>query len=151
VEEIRTALSAAFSQAGAELQAEHLPFVFTDRQALGLVFQNLISNAVKFRGSLPPKIMVTASQSADQTFFCVRDNGIGIESDSQEKIFQLFGRSRQHGEFPGTGIGLAMCKRLVEGLGGQIWVFSKPGEGAAFHFSLPNRKSIIDFQKSFPT
>jgi signal transduction histidine kinase len=100
------------------------------------VFQNLISNAIKYRGPAAPCIRIDAKASGTEWIFTVEDNGIGLDMKYAERIFGVF--KRLHGpEIPGTGIGLALCKRIVENHGGRIWVESEPGRGAKFRFTLP--------------
>ncbi len=116
-----------------------LPVVMADEVQLSLVFQNLLDNAIKFRdGATRPRVHIAAERRDDLCLFSVRDNGIGIPSDrgQSERIFQVFQRLHPADAYPGTGIGLALCKRIVERHGGRIWVESAPGEGATFYFTL---------------
>ena len=101
------------------------------------MFQNLIANAIKFRGERPPQIHVGARAEAGRWVFSVRDNGIGIDAQYFERIFQVFQRLHTRKTYPGTGIGLAICKKIVERHGGKIWIESQPGQGSTFYFSLP--------------
>jgi light-regulated signal transduction histidine kinase (bacteriophytochrome) len=101
------------------------------------VFQNLIANAIKFRGSNQPVIRVESRRSQTNWEFTVSDNGIGIASQHLEMIFVIFKRLHTHAEYPGNGLGLAICKKIIERHGGKIWVESEPGQGSAFHFTLP--------------
>ena len=100
------------------------------------MFQNLISNGIKFRGDRPPQIHVSARRDADRWVFAVRDNGIGIEQQYWEQIFVIFQRLHTRQKYAGTGIGLAICKRIVERHGGRIWLDSQPGQGTTFYFTL---------------
>ena len=113
-----------------------LPTVMADRPQLGQLFQNLIGNAIKFRGNEPPRVHISASRNGSGWIFSVRDNGIGIAPEYSERIFIIFQRLHSRQEYAGTGIGLAICKKIVERHGGHIWVESEVGKGATFHFSL---------------
>jgi signal transduction histidine kinase len=108
-----------------------------EAQQVGLVFQNLLGNALKFHGAALPRIHVSARPEGAMWVFAVQDNGIGMEAKQAERIFQVFQRLHTRSEYPGTGIGLAICKKVVERHGGQIWVESEPGHGATFFFTLP--------------
>jgi light-regulated signal transduction histidine kinase (bacteriophytochrome) len=123
-------------ESGAEITYEALPAVQSDFTHLSQVFQQLISNSIKFRGSEPPRIHISATQVDDEVTFSVRDNGEGIDPRFNEEIFRAF--KRLHGrEVPGTGVGLAISKRIIEQYGGRIWVEPEPGQGAVFKFTLP--------------
>lgn len=127
---------AAVRESGAEVTNDALPSVLFDFAQLTLLFRQLLTNSIMFRGPDPPKIHVSATEGADKVQFSVRDNGIGIDPRYHEQIFGVF--KRLHGrEFPGTGIGLAICRRIVEQRGGRIWVESELGQGATFHFTIP--------------
>jgi signal transduction histidine kinase len=138
---VRTALDALagpIEEAGAQVTVEPLPVVCVDRTAICRVFQNLIGNAVKFSvPGRPPEVHVDAERDGAMWRFDVRDNGIGMEPADAERIFQPF--KRLHGEeaYPGTGIGLAICERIIGQHGGRIWVTSRPGAGSEFSFTLP--------------
>jgi chemotaxis family two-component system sensor kinase Cph1 len=101
------------------------------------VFQNLLSNAIKFRGADPPRIDITAERRDNDWLFLVRDNGIGIDPKYFDRIFVIFQRLHTREQYAGTGIGLAMCKKIIERHSGRIWVESNPGSGARFFFTLP--------------
>jgi signal transduction histidine kinase len=104
---------------------------------LAQVFQNLIGNALKFRGQAPPRIRLAARKQNQEWTFSVADNGIGIAPEHAQTIFAIFKRLHTHAEYPGSGIGLSICKKIVEQHGGRIWVESEPGKGSTFHFVLP--------------
>ena len=133
-------LSRLVAETHADIAVESsLPKVAADRTQLTQLFQNLVGNAIKFRGPLPPKIEIGAREEDAEWVFWVRDHGIGIEPQYFERIFQIFQRLHTPRQYPGTGIGLAICKRIVERHQGRIWVESEPGEGATFYFTLPRR------------
>jgi PAS domain S-box-containing protein len=130
-------LGATIAESGAVVTHDLLPTITTDSTQLTQVFQNLVGNAIKYRGIEAPRVHVSATRSAvPEWTFAVRDNGLGIEPEYFEKIFILF--QRLHGrEFAGTGIGLAICKKMLERLGGRIWVESQAEKGSTFYFALP--------------
>jgi light-regulated signal transduction histidine kinase (bacteriophytochrome) len=134
-----TNLRAAIEESGAAVTWDPLPRLSADDVQLAQLFQNLIGNALKFRGAGVPRIHVSAVERESDWEFAVRDNGIGIEPQYFERIFMVFQRLHTKGEYPGTGIGLAICKKVVERHGGAIRVTSQPGEGSQFHFTLPKR------------
>jgi len=130
-------LSVAIRESGAVITHDPLPTVIADELQLMQLLQNLISNAIKFRGEQPPQIHLSAERSPEGWRFAVRDSGIGIEPQYFERIFVVFQRLHTRREYPGTGIGLALCKKIVERHGGRIWVESQPGQGSTFYFTLP--------------
>ena len=130
-------LKAAIEESGAEVTAEPLPTVTGDRQQLVQLLQNLVSNAVKFHGPQAPHVHVSANRKGREWVFAVQDNGIGIGPQYFDRIFVIFQRLHTKEEFPGTGIGLALCQKIVLRHGGRLWVESQPGEGATFHFTIP--------------
>ncbi|HEX8203479.1 MAG TPA: ATP-binding protein, partial [Isosphaeraceae bacterium] len=130
-------LTIAISEGEAVVRVGELPVVRADATQLTQLFQNLISNAIKFRGPDPPRIAVEARRRGPAWVFSVCDNGIGIDPRHVERIFLIFQRLHSRAEYPGTGIGLALCKRIVERHGGRIWVDSRPGRGSSFVFTLP--------------
>jgi PAS domain S-box-containing protein len=131
-------LRVVIEETGAELTHDPLPWVRSDPTQLVQLLQNLIANAVKFRGAEIPRIHVGAAREAGQWRFWVRDNGIGIDPRFRERVFEIFQRLHPRSAYPGTGIGLAICKRIAERHGGRIWVESEPGRGATFFFTVPD-------------
>jgi len=132
-------LRAAQTESGATIRRAQLPSVAADGFQLGQLFQNLIGNAMKFRGDRPPEIEIAVRRAGAEWIFSVADNGIGIEPKYIEQLFIVFKRLHTRAEYPGTGIGLAICKKVVERHGGRIWVESEPGRGTTFFFTLPCR------------
>jgi len=130
-------LTLAVDESGAVISHDPLPTVLGDETQLGQLFHNLLANAIKFRGTQPPRVHVSAERNGTEWRFAVRDNGIGIAPEHAERIFVIFQRLNTREEYPGTGIGLAICKKIVERHAGTIWVESEPGRGATFRFSLP--------------
>ncbi|MBZ0271099.1 PAS domain-containing protein [bacterium] len=130
-------LAGAIQESGARVTHDDLPDVVADREQLVQLFQNLIGNAIKFRRDEAPRVHVAASPGDGHFEFTVKDNGIGIAAEHLEKIFGVFQRLHSRGDYPGSGIGLAIAKKIVERHDGKIWVESTPGEGTAFHFTLP--------------
>jgi signal transduction histidine kinase len=130
-------LRLTIAESGAVVTHDPLPTVVTVPGQLKQVVENLLSNAVKFRGPEPPRIHLSAQRHGPEWVFSVRDNGIGLDAKYAQRIFQMFQRLHTRREYPGTGIGLAICKKIVERHGGRIWVESAPGQGATFYFTLP--------------
>jgi light-regulated signal transduction histidine kinase (bacteriophytochrome) len=133
-------LRAAVEEASASISYEGLPTLEADEVQLTQLFQNLIGNALKFRSASVPRIDVSASETDREWEFAVKDNGLGIEPAYFERIFMVFQRLHSKGEYPGTGIGLAICKKVVERHGGRIWVESQLGAGSCFRFTLPKKQ-----------
>jgi PAS domain S-box-containing protein len=129
-------LRLALEDAGAEVKAEPLPWVKGDESQLVQLLQNLVGNAAKFRGERPSRLRVSSTLEGDTVTVAVEDNGIGIEPQYHERIFAIFQRLHAKEEYPGTGIGLSICKKIVERHGGRIWVESTPGQGSTFRFTL---------------
>jgi PAS domain S-box-containing protein len=130
-------LKVPIQESGAIVTVDALPHVQGNEAQLLRLFQNLLANAVKFRGPDQPRINVSASRQDNEWHFAVRDNGIGIDPRHFKRLFVLFQRLHAASEYPGTGLGLAICKKIVEQHGGRIWVESAPGHGATFYFTLP--------------
>lgn len=130
-------LEVAIREAQAVVGSGPLPLLRADAVQLGQVFQNLVGNAIKFRGSEPPRVQVSAERSGDRWRFSVSDNGIGFEMQFAERIFQVFQRLHERDRYPGNGIGLAITRKIVERQGGKVWAESEPGRGATFHFTWP--------------
>ncbi len=133
-------LQTAVHESGARVTHDHLPTVVADGSQLLQVFQNLIGNAIKFRGPDPPSIHISASKKGREWVFSVTDNGIGIASEHADTIFVIFKRLHTRAEYPGSGIGLSICKKIIERQGGRIWVESQPGQGSTFKFTLPDTR-----------
>jgi PAS domain S-box-containing protein len=130
-------LRAAIEAAKAVISYDPLPTIVADRTLLGHLFQNLISNAIRFRSQAPPQVRIGARRQGSEWLFVVRDNGIGIDAQYQSRIFDMFQRLHPRDEYPGTGVGLSICKKAIEKLGGRIWVESQPGKGSSFFFTIP--------------
>ena len=137
-------LSASVRERRAEVTHDPLPVVHTNPTHLTQVFQNLIGNALKFQGDAPARIHVGATALPDGWQFSIRDNGVGIPADQLNRIFSIFQRLHGQGEYPGTGIGLAICKRIVEKYGGKIWAESEPGKGSTFYFTLTAPREVME-------
>ncbi len=133
-------LQLAIREKNAAVTHDPLPLTYGDSGQLTQVFQNLIDNAIKFCREEAPKVHVSASVKEGECVCQVKDNGIGIAPEYLDKLFLLFQRLHTRKEYPGTGIGLAICKRIIERHGGRIWVKSRPGEGSTFYFIIPTTK-----------
>jgi signal transduction histidine kinase len=143
-------LELAIQESGAEVTSDPLPTVTADGMQMGQLLQNLIGNAIKFTRGRSPRIHVSAEQrdtgeEAAHWCFSIQDNGIGIARQHAERVFQIFQRLHTREECPGTGIGLALCKRIVERHGGRIWFESEPGQGTTFYFTLPEGSQDLDW------
>lgn len=135
-------LGTAIQESGAMVTHDLLPTLMADGSQLAQVFQNLIGNAIKFRGAEVPAIHIRAERkNPAEWLFCVTDNGIGIASEHAEMIFIIFKRLHGRAEYPGNGIGLSICKRIIEHHGGSIWAESRPGHGSSFQFTLAIRET----------
>ncbi len=130
-------LSDQIAQAGAVIEAGDLPVVRAQLTLLTVVFQNLLGNALKFRGERPPRILITATRAGAFWELCVADNGIGIEPQYADRVFLIFQRLHDRAAYPGTGIGLAMCRKIIEYFGGRIWVDTGVTDGTTFRFTVP--------------
>ena len=140
VERARVNLRAALEESGGAITHDALPVVMGDEMQLTQLFQNLAGNALKFHGEAKPLIHISGIEREHEFEITVQDNGIGIEAQYFERIFMVFQRLHDKGEYPGTGIGLAICKKVVDRHGGRIWVESRPGGGSRFLFTLPKKK-----------
>jgi len=134
-------LHKAIDETNARIECGELPPVLAVSSELTQLFQNLIGNAIKFRAADPPFIRISAETNKEEAVFSVADNGIGIAPEHADTIFVIFKRLHTREEYPGSGIGLAICKKIIERLGGRIWVESEPGHGATFRFALPAPKA----------
>lgn len=138
-QEVMRDLKAAIAENGGSVTWNELPIVIGDYTLLRQLFQNLIANALKFHGGAPPVVRISASRQGDQWQVHVRDNGIGIDVEHASRLFTIFQRLHTREKYPGTGIGLAICKKIVETHGGRIWIEPRaPGDGAEFVFTLPS-------------
>lgn len=133
-------LAAMLHETGAVVTHDHLPTVLADTMQMGQMLQNLLINALKFQGRQSPQVHISAQRQDNEWLFSVRDNGIGIDPKHQERIFAIFQRLHRREDFPGTGLGLALCKKIAERHGGRIWVESEPGRGSTFYFTIPGGK-----------
>lgn len=130
-------LQSAIDSSGAMLTSDDLPRVRGSSAQLTSLFQNLIGNALKYRGEDPPEITLSVKRVDREWRITVSDNGIGIDPKHHDRVFDLFKRLHERGRYGGTGLGLAICRRIAEGHGGSIWVDSELGKGARFHMTLP--------------
>jgi light-regulated signal transduction histidine kinase (bacteriophytochrome) len=130
-------LESSIHDSGGQVACGKLPIVMGDRSQLVQLMQNLIGNGLAYRSDTPPHIHISAKRSAKDWIFSISDNGIGIDPKHYEQIFEIFKRLHNQKDKPGTGIGLAVCRRVVNRHGGKIWVESEPGHGSTFHFTIP--------------
>jgi signal transduction histidine kinase len=137
VEQVLHNLRSLIDAEGAVITFDELPIVQANDDRLAQVFSNLITNAIKYRGDRKPKVHVTATDNGTEWIFKVKDNGIGIDMQHADEIFVLFKRLHSSEQYDGSGIGLAVCKTVIERFGGQIWVESEPGKGSTFFFTIP--------------
>jgi PAS domain S-box-containing protein len=136
IERVKTSLATSINESKATITYNGLPVLTANDTLLTQLFQNLISNAIKFRSDNPPEINIDAARENGHWLFSVRDNGIGFEQLYADRIFQPFKRLHNREQYPGSGIGLPICKRIIEKHGGEIWAESQPGKGATFNFTI---------------
>jgi len=137
---VKSYLKTMIEESNTMISIDPLPVVIGDEALLTQLFQNLISNAIKFhREGISPQVYISGIEKKNKWIFCVRDNGIGIEKDDIDRIFVIFQRLHKRNEYGGTGIGLAICKKIIQRHGGNIWVESEIGKGSTFHFSISKR------------
>lgn len=144
MKEVLQTLASSIQESGATVTHGELPTVWGDRTQLAQVLQNLIANAIKFRGKESPLISIQAEKEGQHWLFRVSDNGIGIAPEHVDNIFVVFQRLHARNEYPGNGIGLAICKKIIERQGGKIWVESQPERGSTFKFTVPLHESEAD-------
>ena len=137
IEQTYLNLKTAIDENDAQITNDHLPTLKVDEQLMVQLFQNLISNAIKYRGEESPKIHISAKRESNEWLFSVKDNGIGISGKHLEKIFTIFQRLHTHEEYEGTGIGLAIVQKIVHQHNGEIWAESELGKGTTFYFTIP--------------
>ena len=133
-------LRMAIKESKAKITWEPLPVIKADQMQMVQIFQNLIDNAIKFRGKEPPIIHISAKQEESEWIFWVKDNGIGIDPKYSDRIFLIFQRLQNRDEYPGTGIGLAIVKRIAESYGGRAWIESELQKGSTFYFTIPKKR-----------
>jgi PAS domain S-box-containing protein len=139
LQRVLTNLQIRLEESGGQVTHDPLPTVLGDETQLWQVLQNLVGNALKFHGSEPPRVHVSAQEIEDEWQFSVCDNGIGIEPQFAKRVFVVFQRLHSRAEYPGTGLGLAIAKKIIERHDGRIWMESEPGKGSTFYFSLPKK------------
>jgi PAS domain S-box-containing protein len=140
LEEVIYNLRSAIEESGTQVTYDLLPTIMADASQLKSLFQNLIGNAIKFRSDKMPKIHISSKQGGNEWIFSVQDNGIGIDPQFFKKIYVIFQRLHSRHEYQGTGIGLAICNKIVERHGGRLWVESEAGKGSTFYFTIPDRR-----------
>ncbi|MGE5681114.1 MAG: sensor histidine kinase [Bacillota bacterium] len=139
LDDVKRDLLVLTKEKGAQINSTKLPVIKADPVQMHQLFQNIIGNAVKFQGEKSPVINIRAKEIENGWLFSVKDNGIGIDPQYFDRIFQVFQRLHEQGKYPGTGIGLAVCKKIIERHGGRIWVESETGKGTTFYFTLPEQ------------
>jgi PAS domain S-box-containing protein len=150
ISEILSDLSDQIKSTAAVIKYENLPDIYADEVLIGQLLQNLIANALKFRGDKRPEIIISAEKRNGFYLFSVKDNGIGIQKEYWEKIFIIFQRLNHRETYPGTGIGLSICKKIVERHGGKMWVESEPGKGSTFYFTIKRAEDKPEVHKVKP-
>jgi signal transduction histidine kinase len=140
LKEAMSNLKTAIEESNAVVTYNTLPTIMSDPQQMISLFQNLIDNAIKFRSKKAPRVRISAEREENAWLFSIRDNGIGIDPKESERIFAMFQRLHASSDYPGTGIGLSSCKKIVERHGGRIWLGSETGKGSTFYFTIPDRK-----------
>ncbi len=143
LEQVLSDLSVAIEENNAAIAADSLPTIQANPQQMTQLFQNLISNALKFRSDAPPRIRIEAQLQQSEWLISIQDNGIGIKPQHAERIFEIFQRLHAREKYPGTGIGLAVCRKIVERHGGRIWVESEPAHGSTFYFTVPAANGVF--------
>ena len=143
LKEVLLNLRVAIAEAGAHVTHDPMPVLAADPVQLTQLFQNLIANAIKFRGASPPCIHISAQSRGQSWEFAVSDNGIGIDKKHSERIFMIFQRLHRTEQYAGTGIGLAVCKKIVERHGGRIWLESEPESGSTFRFTIASSPTQV--------
>ncbi len=141
--DVQDNLQSLIQEKNIDITCAKLPELAIDASQIQSLFQNLIMNAVRYNKSPKPIIEIGCREQDNVCFFFVRDNGIGISPRFYKRIFMVFQRLHTDREYPGTGLGLALCKKIIERHGGTIWVESQPGEGSTFHFTLPAKRQIL--------
>ncbi|WP_276256346.1 PAS domain-containing sensor histidine kinase [Halomontanus rarus] len=137
LDDVLTDLGIRIDETGAEITAESLPTVSGNASQLRQLFQNLLENALQYSGEQKPRVSISAMRNEDEWMISVSDEGIGIDQEDADRVFEVFQRLHTHEEYEGTGIGLALCRRIVKRHGGEMWVDSEPEEGSTFSFTLP--------------
>lgn len=142
-----TNLQVEIERAGARITHDELPTLLADDVQMSQLFQNLIGNGIKFRRTEPPSVHISAERREEEWVFSIRDNGIGINPQDADRIFEIFERLDNGSEYQGCGIGLAICRKIVQNYGGRIWVLSERGKGSTFYFALPTNGPALTKQK----
>ena len=143
LKDVKADLNLIIRDSDAQIKYPSLPVIQSNETMMRQLFQNLLSNAIKFHGEAPPSIQIQVKKQTEHFLFSVKDNGIGIPQEFSERIFDIFQRLHGRDEYPGTGIGLSLCRKIIENQGGKIWVQSSVGKGSTFFFTVPyfNSKS----------